>query len=236
VLWPRADLVTAVGTFVEQDIQRHTGIGPDQTMVLYSPILDAEIERLSEEPVEHPWFQESTPIVLCVARFEPVKDHRTPLQGFAKLRETHEARLVLLGDGTIREDLEEQVQALDLADTVWFAGFVDNPFRYMKRSSMLVLTSLREGVPGVVVQAMACGLPVIGTDSPGGTGELVQNEHTGLLIPMSDPEALAHAMRRLVDDPAFAGRLVEEARSSIDRFEVDPALEGYERSLLSNDA
>ena len=105
----------------------------------------------------------------------------------------------------------------------------------MKRSAMLVLTSLQEGVPGVVVQAMGCGLPVIGTNSPGGTGELVINEETGLLIPMGDVQALTRSMQRFLDDRPFAERLAENARERVKCFEVDVALQGFERSLWTND-
>jgi len=233
-LWPRADLVTAVGKYVEKDIQRHTGLGPEKTKVLYSPILDADFRHKAEADVDHPWYREDIPIILCVARFTAPKDHSTLLRGFAKLLERREARLVLLGKGALKQAMEEEARQLGIQECCWFAGFVDNPFAFMKRSTMLALTSLQEGVPGVVVQAMGCGLPVIGTDSPGGTGELVLNEETGLLIPMGDPDAFARAAQRLIDDPSFAQVLAERALERVGRFEVDVALEGFERSLVSN--
>lgn len=233
-LWPRADLITAVGRYVEQDIQRQTGVGPEKTKVLYSPILDADFERQAKAEVDHPWFHDDVPVLLCVARFTAAKDHATLLRGFARLRETHDARLVLLGHGHLQEQVEAQAHEMGLSDHIWFAGFVENPFKYMTHATMLVLTSLQEGVPGVVVQAMGCGLPVIGTDSPGGTGELVIHEETGLLVPMGDDEAVARSARRLIDDPALARQLAANALKRVQPFEIDTALKGFERSLTTN--
>lgn len=232
LLWPRADLVTAVGTAVQDDIIEQIGRDRVKTEVLHSPILDENLERMSQADVEHPWFNEPTPIILCVARLLPVKDHYTLLRGIARLREEREARLVLLGDGPLRDDLAAQAERLGIASSIWFAGFVDNPFKYMRRSSLLALTSLQEGVPGVVVQAMACGLPVVGTDAPGGTRELIKHEQTGLLIPMRDPEAFRDAARRLLDDEELACRIGSQAREFVKRFEVKEATSAYERTLL----
>jgi len=233
-LWPRADLVTAVGKYVEEDIQRHTGVGPENTKVLYSPILDADFQRQLEAEVEHPWFDDDVPVILCVARYTAAKDHHTLLLGFKKLLEERRARLVLLGHGPLREQVEAEAEELGVAEHCWFAGFVDNPFAFMRRSTMLALTSRQEGVPGVVVQAMGSGLPVIGTDSPGGTGELVRNEETGLLIPMGDVDGFARSAKRLIDDPVFAQELAQRAREHVKCFEASVALEGFERSLVSN--
>jgi glycosyltransferase involved in cell wall biosynthesis len=237
-LWPRADLITAVGRYVEADIQRHAGVGPEKTKTLYSPILDADFRRQAAEEVDHPWFHDDeVPVVLCVARYTAAKDHETLLKAFAKVRSQRAIRLVLLGKGPLREQVEEQARALGIHDDIWFAGFVSNPFKYMSHSAMLVLCSLQEGVPGVVVQAMGCGLPVVGTDSPGGTGELVLDEQTGLLIEMRDVEALAHSIERYLDDPAFARRMAEHAREHVHAlgFEAEVALAGFERSIVTND-
>ena len=234
ILWPRADLVTAVGTAVEEDIRKQTGLDPSKTRVLYSPILDQEMERLSKVEVAHHWFEEKVPIILCVARLVPLKDHETLLRGFARLLEEREVRLVLLGDGPLRRELEHLAEQLGISRSVWFAGFVKNPFKYMRRSSLLALTSLHEGMPGVVVQAMACGLPVVGTASPGGTPEIVQHEQTGLLIPMKDPDAFFEAACRLLDEPGLARQLADKAREYVTRFEVNTAIAAYENSLVGD--
>jgi glycosyltransferase involved in cell wall biosynthesis len=234
ILWPRVDLVTAVGTMVEEDIRRQTGLDQSKTRVLYSPILDQDLEHLGKMEVAHRWFGEYVPIILCVARLVPLKDHETLLRGFARLLEEREVRLVLLGDGPLRRELEHLAEQLGISRSVWFAGFVKNPFKYMRRSSLLALTSLHEGMPGVVVQAMACGLPVVGTASPGGTPEIVQHEQTGLLIPMKDPDAFFEAACRLLDEPGFARQLADKAREYVTRFEVNTTIAAYENSLVGD--
>lgn len=234
MLWPRADLVTAVGYAVEEDIRKHIRISPQKTAVLYSPILDENFRLLAQEDVRHPWFSEDVPIILCVARLVPAKDHATLIEGFSLLRAEREARLVLLGDGPLSAELRQHVTCLGLDSSVLFAGFVENPFKYMARSRILALTSLQEGVPGVVVQAMALKLPVVATDSQGGTSELIRNERTGLLIPTGAPLALSRALIRLLDDPALANKLADSASESVKRFEVREAISAYE-SLLEGE-
>lgn len=233
VLYPRADRITAVAEAVRRDLEKVLELPSQKLELVHNPIIDDELELRSREPVDHPWFSESTPIILCVARLVPQKDHLTLLEACRLLLRDRACRLVLLGDGELRAVLEARVRELGLEDAVWFGGFVDNPFQYMRACQVFVLPSLQEGLPGVVIQAMACGAPVVATDAPGGTAELVHDGRTGLLVPTRNPEALTAAISRLLDDPELRASLSAEAYAIVQRrFRTDRVVVSYENAAL----
>ena len=119
--------------------------------------------------VEHPWFGKSEPpVILAAGRFAREKDHPTLLMAFAEVAKTRPARLVVLGEGQERSNLENLARELGIAHVVDFPGFKLNPFAYMSRASVFAHSSTHEGSPNVLIQAMACGTPVVSTDCPFG--------------------------------------------------------------------
>ena len=165
--YPRADLITAVSERVREDLTRELGLRPDDVAVLYNPVVSKGLGRAAAEPVDHPWFSEPTPTLLTVGRLVPQKDHVTLIDAFAQVRAQRQARLVILGEGPLRVRLERQARGLGVAADISLPGFDKNPFKYMARCSLFVLSSLWEGLPGVLIQAMACGAPAISTDCSG---------------------------------------------------------------------
>src|SRR5690606_7355967 len=136
----------------------------------------------AEELVEHPWAQAGdSPIILGVGRLSAQKDFPTLLRAFSRVRTLRPARLAILGEGPARTELEELARQLDCEDDVLLPGFQNNPFSWMTSSRVFVLSSLWEGLPGALVQAMACGVPVISTDCNSGPAEILEGGKWGTL-------------------------------------------------------
>ena len=232
ILWKRAALVNCVGNEVAKDVIELLRLEEHKVISLPSPMLDERYYRYLRESPPASLFSDESPVVLCVARLVDAKDHKTLLHAFAKLRATRDVKLVLLGDGNLREDLEILAENLGIKKSVFFEGFVENPVAYMARSDMMVLTSRHEGIPGVVVQAMAAGTPVVATDAKGGTSELVRNGSTGWLVPVGDDAALFSAMCAVLDNPDICATYAQSAKSSVAKYNVDVAMRGYIDALV----
>lgn len=221
--YPHADAVVAVSEGVATDLVNLCGLRADSVHVLNNPIVTPELERMRAEPVEHPWLRDKTiPTVLAVGRFVPQKDFGTLLEAFAMARRSRPARLVLLGDGALRPDLEEQVSRLGIGDDVSLPGFVANPYPSMAAADVFVLSSRWEGSPGVLIEAMSCGTPVIATDCPSGPRQILDGGRYGRLVRQSDPAALADA---LVD--ALDGHIPAPPRESWEPYEQHSSVEAY---------
>jgi glycosyltransferase involved in cell wall biosynthesis len=217
--------IVAVSAGVADNTARVTGVSPARMRIVY-PGVTADAAARGREPLDHPWFHDGgAPVILNVARYTPKKDHGTLLRAFARLRATRPARLVLLGqDGPSRPAIERTIAELGLGDVVDVAGYDPNPFRYMARADVLVLSSLSEGNPNVLWEAMACGCPVVSTDCPSGPRELLGEDGTvGRLVPVQDASALASAIGATLDDPPPPGAL----RARTDAFPVGSAAESY---------
>jgi glycosyltransferase involved in cell wall biosynthesis len=220
-----ADDVIAVSEGVAKDVQQVTSVSEEKVHVIYNPIVTSEIHSKAEKTLSHSWFSsEERPIILAAGRFTPAKDFSTLIRAFSKISTDREARLVILGEGRKREELESLVQELNLADDVALPGFVDNPYKYMKRADVFVLSSKWEGFGNVLVEAMACGCPVVSTDCPSGPAEILEDGKWGRLVPIESPEALSRAITRTLDKPI-------NGRERASDFSVDRAVEAYLKVL-----
>jgi len=206
--YPRADAIVAVSNGVADDLAATAGIERERIRTLYNPVVTPSLLDRAQEDVDHPWFEPGAPpVVLAAGRLRASKDFGTLLQAFARVRETRAARLVVLGEGGEREALARQAQDLRVADDVEFPGFVANPFAYMARAGVFVLTSRYEALGNVLVEAMACGCSVVSTDCPVGPAEILEDGRYGRLVPVGDADALARAIAAALDDPEAPERL-----------------------------
>lgn len=231
ILFRFADEIISVSDGVAQDLRGMLRLQPGRISIVYNPVVSEELEQLAKEPVNHPWFRDEVPILLAVGRLVPQKDFETLLDAFSLIRSRTTARLVILGEGFLETRLRRKAAELGIADKVWFAGFDKNPFKYMSKCMVYVLSSRSEGLPGSLIQAMACGAPVVATDCHAGPAEIIQNGRTGYLVPVGDAEKLADRIIFLLDNPSQREELARAGQRSVERFRVASSVEAYTRAL-----
>jgi glycosyltransferase involved in cell wall biosynthesis len=224
----RADGIVSVSDGVGDDLSRVAHIERDRITTIYNPVVTDDLEARSREPLDHPWFAEGQPPVLLGAgKLKPQKDFATLIRAFAELRESRRARLLILGEGPLHAELEVLARSLGVADDVGFAGFVANPFAYMSRAAVFVLSSAWEGFGNVIVEAMACGCPVVSSDCESGPAEILGRGRHGRLVPVADASAMARAVRDTLDEEADPDALRAHAAG----FTARAAARAYARVL-----
>jgi glycosyltransferase involved in cell wall biosynthesis len=226
-VYPYADDVIGVSEGVAKTVIEGTGLSPDETTVLNNPIDIAAIQSGATEPVEETWLDDPTiePIV-AVGRLKPMKDFSTLVRAFAELHERRpETRLVIVGKGTERDRLAALTADLGVADAVTFTGYTDNPYAYMARASVFALSSKVEGLPTVLIEALACGCTIVSTDCQYGPREILEDGQYGRLTPVGDAEAMAETIGEALDAPTPSERCRERAQhfsmsAGADRYEA----------------
>src|SRR5690606_12307266 len=152
--------------------------------VVYNPVFTEMLLQKAKEPIDHPWLQPGQPpVILGVGRLAWEKDFPTLIKAFAKVKAQMNCRLIILGEGNLRKELEFLIESLGLEESVQLPGFVENPFAWMSRASLFVLSSVSEGLPNALIQAMACGTPVVSTNCPSGPNEIMEGGKWGALVP-----------------------------------------------------
>lgn len=224
LLYPRANAIVGVSRGVARDLETQLGIAEGSVNVIYNPVVDDELVGKAKDPLDHPWFQEGAPSVfLGVGRLTEQKDFLTLIKAFELIRRQRLVRLIILGEGESRRELEAMVATLGISEDVSMPGFVKNPYAYMSRASAFVLSSRDEGLPTVLIEAMACGCPVIATDCPSGPREILESGVYGPLVPVGDATALSAAMLQVLEAPMSRDVLVRRAM----HFSVDQAVTKY---------
>jgi len=224
-LFGRADAIVTPSQGVAQDVAAITGIDLDRIAVIYNPVFRPELVEMAEAPVDHPWLVEGNePVILGSGKFKLQKDFPTLLRAFAKVRAERPARLIVLGEGEGEGELRELTKSLDIAADVDFPGHVDNPFAYYRRASVFVLSSIWEGLPNALIEALACGCPVVSTDCPSGPREILDDGRFGTLVPVGEADAMANAILATLSAAPARGRLIDRARE----FSLDRAVRRFE--------
>lgn len=200
--YPRAEATVAVSDGVARSVAAGTGLPRESFTVIFNPVLTKRYWETVEQAPDHPWFAPGQPpVVLGVGRLVPQKDFPNLIRAFARVREQVPARLMILGEGPDRPQLEALVNELQLTDSVQLPGFVNDPVSYMARSGVFALSSVREGLPTVLIEALASGVPVVSTDCESGPREILQGGRLGRLVPVGDSEALAEGIVSALTDP-----------------------------------
>ena len=201
----RAEAIVCVSQGVADDLVRVTGVSPEKVRVIYNPVIVPRMLELAVEPVSHPWFATGEPgVILAVGSLAPPKDYATLLRAFAIVRKTQAVRLMILGEGPLRAPLEGLVEQLGLRSCVALPGFSANPYAYMARAALYVLSSAWEALPTVLIEALAVGAKVVATDCRNGPREVLHGGRYGRLTPVGDAAALAGAMCEALSEPRRA--------------------------------
>lgn len=227
-LYPRADAIVAVSRNVAADLARFNPRLSAKTQVIYNPVISEEMLQQSYEPLAHPWFQPNQPpVVLAAGRLVALKGYDTLLHAFAQVVPQQEARLVILGEGEERTRLQQLAQQLGIEPLVDLPGFDLNPFRYMRRAGVFVLASRYEGLPNVLIQALACGCAVVSTDCPSGPREILDGGRYGALVAVDDVGGLAEAIGRVLQ-----GERPQVPAEWLEQFRVERVAEQYLQVML----
>ncbi|WP_445157494.1 glycosyltransferase [Halomonas sp. E14] len=194
LFYPRADMVIAVSKAVEKDLKEYYGHALS-CKTIYNPVNIGEIlELASQDPVMAlPWGEEA-PILISAGRLSKQKDYLTLLRAFHSVAKVKNCKLIILGEGELRSELEKAVEELGLQQHIWLPGFVSNPFPYFKKARVFVLSSQWEGMPNVLIHALAMGLKIVSTDCPSGPREITDNGRLGRLVEVGNVDDMANAI------------------------------------------
>lgn len=222
--YPKVNVV-AVSNGVAQALESNLKLKPNSVKVIYNPVIDQRLRQLANAPIEHPWFQpHQPPVFLAVGRLHLQKNYPPLIQAFALLRQQRPAHLIILGDGEeIQKQLEALIEQLGIGADVCLAGYEANPYAYMSQADVVVLSSRWEGLPTVLIEAMACGCQLVSTDCPYGPQEILAGGKYGRLVPVDDVPALALAMQQAIDAPINPDQLKQRAEN----FSLEQAVEEY---------
>ena len=228
-LYPSADHIIAVSDGVADSIAERTAVKRENITVLYNPIEIDSIRAQARRGVDDEWIaNDDLDVVLSVGRLTEQKDLRTWLEAFERVHARKpDTRAIIAGKGPMREELQAYVERLGLADVVSIPGYVENAYGYMDGADVFFLSSRYEGLPSVLIEALACGCPVVATDCPSGPKEILEDGAYGRLRPVGDADGLAEAIIESLNEPTRGEALSARA----DDFASGPVLDRYERFL-----
>ncbi len=226
--YPQMDKIIAVSQGVADDIADITGIPADQIEVIHNPVVTPDLASQARQPVTHPWFKPGSPgVIMGIGRLTRQKDFPTLLRAFAKVRQHLSCRLMILGEGHEREHCKSLAGELGIAEHVELPGFVTNPYAYLSKACLFVLSSRWEGSPNALTEAMALGIPVVATDCQSGPREILQNGRIGRLVPVGNAEDLAEAMLETIRHP----QLPDKLQSAVSSYTIEASTLRYLQAM-----
>lgn len=231
-LYPQADRVVALSRGVAADTVACIPAIQGRVETIYNAGLDEALLAQAGEPVPERAALGNAPLLVACGRLTAQKAFHDAIDALAQVRRSLPAHLWIIGRGELREALEQRAAAAGVSDAVRFLGFQANPFKYMAAADLFVLSSEFEGFGNVIVEAMACGTPVVATDCPHGPGEIISDGENGLLVPVADPAALAAAITRALTDAQLRQRLASQGRARAQAFHAEAIAAQYGELFL----
>jgi len=225
----RKATVVAVSQSIKSDLVENFGLPSERVLVIPNAVNPAEIAKLADEPATCPW-DSSVPVVIAAGRLSPEKGQGYLIRAFAEVRRGLPCQLAILGAGELEDQLKQLASELGLTNHVHFLGWQPNPFKYISKATVFVSPSLTEGFGLTVLEAMACKVPVIATDCPGGQGEIVGEECGVLVSPGSEIE-LAAAMLKVLSDSSLRNRFTTAGLRRVKDFDQAVFVERYRNAI-----
>jgi glycosyltransferase involved in cell wall biosynthesis len=226
-----ADKIIGVSEGIKANLVEEFNITPNNIEVIYNPIDLDRVPELGELPVEHIFFADRVPIICGVGRLVRQKGFDILLKAFRTITEKMDARLIILGEGPENEELSRLADNLAITEKVSFVGFQKNPYKFISKADIFVLSSRYEGLPMVILEAMACGRPVVSTDCKSGPRELLDNGKHGVLVPTEDIDALSSAILKLLRDKALRERFSVSGKQQVKDFDAKKIVSKYEEMI-----
>lgn len=201
-LYPGADAVITVSAGAGLDLKNIINLTDEKLHVIENPVNVIRVRKLAQEAPSHPWLNDvDIPVLISVGRLYPQKDFVTLMRAFAKMREIQPARLIILGEGPERVRLEILARQLGIESHISMPGIVQNPYPLMNAATVFVLSSLWEGLPIALMEAMALGCRIVATDCHSGPRELLVDGKYGMLVPVANENILSKACVAALDAP-----------------------------------
>lgn len=226
LFYARADAIVATSQGVADDLTGNYGVPATKIRILHNPVDLDVIAQKSAEPITAEIAHDS-PVVAAAGRLAGVKNYPLLIGAVAELRSVTPVHAWILGEGPERAGLESMAGEHGVGALVRFLGFQPNPWSYIARADVFALTSSYEGFGNVLIEAMACGTPVIATRSVG-TVEIIEDGVNGLLVE-SSPAAVAEAIARLLGDGDLRARLIARAREDVQHYALPRVAARYEQ-------
>ena len=230
--FPSADGIVAVSQGAADDLARFANLDRNAITTIYNPVVGDAKPSASAPLAPAGWWTGPHRKVLAVGTLKLIKDYATLLHAFARLRQRVDARLLILGEGECRAALQAQVRQLGIEASVFMPGFTQDPSPYYQHADLHVLSSTGEGLPTVIIEALAVGTPVVSTDCPSGPREILSDGQFGRLVPVGDAAALAAAMAESLEATHDTAALKARAQD----FSIDKAVDRYEALLFPQTA
>ncbi len=225
----RADTVIALAESMKRAIVATMGVKSDDVVVIPNPVSASAILAASEHSVDHPWFASDVPLVVGAGRLHARKDFATLIRAVAVLNRTKAVRLMILGEGPERASLSALASELDIASRLALPGFAENVYPWLRRADVVASSSLREGMPNLLLEALVLGKPVVATDCPTGPREVLEDGRLGALVPIGDHTAMAAALQSALSGP---NRDPAVLRASVGGLALDEIARRYLDALL----
>ena len=228
LLYPLADKHIAVSKGVAKAMSKYGGINASKIAVIPNPVISDEIFDLGSIRVQHPFFDLKEPVILYVGRLSYEKDIPNLIHAFKKVQDEIPSQLIIVGDGPDRIMLEQLVHQKHLGSKVSFVGHKANPYPYFGKSDLFVLSSTREGLPTVLIEALAFGMKVVSTDCPSGPREILNDGAYGQLVRPRDSDALAQSIISSIKSPSpTVPKLLFE------QYKVEAAVSAYAKTAFT---
>jgi glycosyltransferase involved in cell wall biosynthesis len=238
ICFKRADKVITVSNAVRHDLCKVLEKNKSQIVTIYNPIVSENISLLSNEDIDivkFPWFSpdRSHKLIVSAGRLVTEKGFDWLIRSFSNIFGSIDAHLVILGEGPEQERLVGICKELGIEKHVHFIGFQLNPYKFFAKSDVFAIASLSEGFGNVIVEAMACGAPVIATDCKAGPNEIIHDGINGLLVPVKNELHMANALKRIMTDDKFKNFLILNGLNRARDFTVEMSIRKYEDELLN---
>jgi glycosyltransferase involved in cell wall biosynthesis len=222
-IYPSVDAVVAVSKGLAQELETYLKLKPGYIKTIYNPVLDQSLLLKAKETVSHPWFQQGEPpVVVGVGRLSKQKDFPTLIRAFAIVRQVIPARLVIFGEGQEQQKLKALIRKLGIENDVEIHDFVSNPYAYIAKADVFVLSSILEGLPTVLIEAMAVGTPVVATNCESGPEEILDGGKYGELVKVGDSQAIAQSILSVL-----SGKYKSVDSTWLDQFTLETSTQQY---------
>ncbi len=200
------------------------GVG-EKAQTVHNGIEIEHIKKRSKEEAIHRWFDEEIPIAVSLGRLVPSKGYEYLVETLSLVNNVTPLRLLIIGDGRLREKIDSKAREIGVADRIDFMGFISNPHKYAVKCDIFICSSLFEGFSNSLLEALALGLPIVSTDHNFGASEIIENGRSGILVPIEDPEKMAEAVSRLLQDKTLAIKIGKEAKKRAKEFSIEKMIQ-----------